>query len=507
MSKSNLDDQAFKTSIAIARHGGTVITGSLISSALRFLSQVILGRSLGPEGYGLYALGFSIFSIAGQTSQLGLSDSVVKFGVAYSGQNDQSRLKGMLNTAIMFAVGVGTITAIIMILLAPYIAESIFHKSELIIVLRLFALCIPFYVFAIITASTARAMRRINYYAAIQYLLQPIIFISCIAIFFLVTMLTVDKVVGSFIFAWMLVSMYSIFVLYKISPVLRFEIKPIYEPKKLFRFSIPIYLAAFSSLIISHFDKLILGNMVPVGEVGIYNAGVRIAAQTVLIMQAFNMITAPTIADLYHNNKIKELNSIFKTVTHWTVSLTLPVILWLVIFPDPIMNIFGAEFVAGKNVLILCCLAQFINVSTGPLEHILIMTGKQDLHLINNVILIFINIILNIVLVKKYGIMGAAVAFLISLVIINVARLIEVYILYRLFPYSKKFLKSIFAAIIAGSFVLMINKLSSLGELNWLIVSLMLFISYVLSIYLMGFDNEDRAILLLVKRKVGGILN
>ncbi|SFG89569.1 Membrane protein involved in the export of O-antigen and teichoic acid [Desulfotomaculum arcticum] len=501
MNKNTREDKTFKTSLAVARHGGIAIVGSFLGNMIRFLTQVLLVRLLGPEKYGLYTIGFSIFTIAGQISQLGLSEGIIKFGSVYSTEKDQPRLKGLFKLASILTVIVAALTAIFIFISASHIAKNIFDKEELEFVLKFFAVSIPFYVFAAILTASARATQSIFYYSLMQYILHPAIYIICLVVSCLVG-LTIIHALKSFVLAWVLVAVFGAIAIFKISRVLLFKGKPIYEPQKLFRFAMPVYIARFLPLVINQFDKVILGKMVLAGDIGVYAAGGKIAAQIVIFMQAFNLIVAPVIAEHFHNNKLKELNSLFKTVTRWTISLTLPFVLFIIIYAELIMGMFGVEYVVGKNILILCCLAQFVNVCTGPLEYMLIM-GKQDLDLINNCAFVLINIILNYLFIKNYGILGAALALGLSMMIINLVRLLEMYILYRLWPYSANVLKSFLAAFITYGLVIMLNKF--FPNLSWPIMSLLLLGSYAGLLCFMGFNHEEREILVLIKRKVGGI--
>lgn len=502
MSETAQVDQAKKTSLMIARQGGIVIVGSVISSVVRFLTQIILGRALGAEKYGLYALGFSLFSIAGQIAQLGLSEGIIKFGTVYKTENDQSRLKGLLQLAVIAVAVAAAIFAMVVFISAPYIARDFFSKSELTPVLKFFALSIPLFALGMISAATARAMQNITDYALIQYLLHPVAFIVFIGAIFLVGP-TLGNVLGAFVLAWVLVLIFSALSILKTSPVWRSRIQPVYEKKEWFRFVVPVFLAKWLPLIINNFDKIILGKLVLAGDLGIYNAGSKVAAQILIFMQALNLILAPIIAAHFHSNKIEELNALFKTVTYWTVTLTLPVVLWMMLNAGLIMSIFGTEFTIGRNILILCCLAQFISVCTGPLEYILIM-GRQDLHLINNLVLAFITVALNIILINKYGVLGAILTLGFSTVICNLVRLVEVYILYRLFPYNNKFLKTILITIIVAVFSLLTNKFLPFGVFNAVISFVIIFGGFYVLLNYWGFDEEDRVVISLIKRKVGG---
>lgn len=496
-------EQIKKTTVMIARHGGVVITGSIIGSVARFLTQVILGRLLGAEKYGLYALGFSFFSIIGQVSQLGLAEGIIKYGAVYQSENDQARLKGLLQLAVIVVAAVAVITAFFIFITAPYLAAGFFEKSELVPVIKYFALAVPFFALGMISAASARALQKIIDYTLIQYLWHPAIFIVFTGAIYLIGP-NIGNALGAFVLAWILVFVFSAVSLLKTSPVLHPGIVPVYETKEWFRFVIPVFLAKWLPLLINNVDKVILGKLALAGDLGIYNAGSKVAAQIVLFMQALNLIFAPVIAAYFHTRKLEELNALFKTVTYWTVALTLPFVLWVVLNAELVMGLFGAEFTAGKHVLIWCCLAQFISVCTGPLEYLLIMV-RQDLHLINNLVLAVVNLACNIILINKYGVWGAVLTLGISMFLFNFVRLVQVYVLYGLFPYNKKFMKVIVITAIVTAVALVINKSFAGGIVDAVISFGILFGGFYWLLNAWGLDEGDRAVVLLIKRKVGGI--
>ena len=92
------------------------------------------------------------------------------------------------------------------------------------------------------------------------------------------------------------------------------------------------------------------------------------------------------------------------------------------------MIFFGNEYVKGKWVLIILSLGQFVNCIAGPAGYILQMTGKEKVF--KNIIIfsVFINVTLNFILVPFYGILGASLSSLFSLLISSTCSL---YIIYK----------------------------------------------------------------------------
>jgi O-antigen/teichoic acid export membrane protein len=176
---------------------------------------------------------------------------------------------------------------------------------------------------------------------------------------------------------------------------------------------------------------------------------------------------------------------------------TTPIIISIIVYPETILNVFGSEYIAAKYVLILIALGQMINAFVGANGYILNMSGHEKLTLINNFIMASINIILNILLIPRFDILGAAMATTISIIVINIAKVIQVKKYLDIFPYNKKFLVVILGILsncfIAGFFKLYFNNLFS--------VIIITIINILLSIFLLLIHKDELDSLVFTKLK------
>jgi O-antigen/teichoic acid export membrane protein len=87
-----------------------------------------------------------------------------------------------------------------------------------------------------------------------------------------------------------------------------------------------------------------------------------------------------------------------------------PVVTLMVCFPHWLMWLFGDEFVAGAPLLRILAIGQFINVATGSVGYLLMMTGhEKDMR--NSLLVVApCSILLSLWLIPLYGATGAAVA-------------------------------------------------------------------------------------------------
>ena len=485
----------------IAKGGGTAFLGNVAGRFFTFLLQILLTRVLGVAAYGLYALGFSVLGIARTVSLLGLQNGVVRFGAMYRGVGDKARLKGTLLSAIGISFVSAVVIGGVLFTLASTIARGVFNEPALIAPLRAFAFALPFYTLTAMLSSSARAFRRIDLDVGISQLFRPLFTLIMVGASFLLGFRLMGAVYG-FLFSTITAGGLGLYLLHRIFPEITSSLRCKYEPKRLILYSSTVLLVGMSSLLLTRTDRIMLGILDSAESVGIYNAAASLAMQATLFLTSFNAIFSPMIADLFHQGHMKELERLFKTTTKWIFTLTLPVVLILVLFAKQGMRLFGEGFAAAAPVLISLAIAQLINASVGSVGFMLTMTGRHKIALANSLTLGVLNVILNLLLIPRYGVLGAGVATGASIALINITRLIEVYLLYRVHPYKLSYWKPFVSGIVAIAVWFGIKQVWAPTGWLWLGEIALFGMTYMLLLVILGLDAEDKTIVRALKGRV-----
>ena len=479
----------------VAKGGAISFFGAIFSRGAGMIFNILLGRVLGASSYGLYYLGFYVLTIAHQFSMLGLDSGTVRFVPLYKWEGDLKKVKGVLNSAFLISTACGVMVGILLFVFSDFISTRIFHKPDLTVVLKIFSIALPFYVLMTIFAASARGFKVIKYYVGIENIFQPTAKLVIVSIAFLIGFKMVGAVYGLLI-SVVIAAFFGFYLLRRLFPEIIYGLRASYELRILLRFCFPMLLIAFVGVLGSRVNVLILGYVGSSSEIGIYNAA-SIFTLLGLISNSFRTIFAPIISELHNRAKLIELGRLFKVVTKWSFTLALPMFLVLACFSKNIMGILGAEFVAGWSVLITLCFFDLVREGTGCVGTILVMSGKQNINLINNVCVLVVSIILNIWLIRIYGIIGAAIATGLSVMMIDFVKLIEIYILLGIHPYSKKYFKPLLAGLIGAIFGVLFIRFNLL----WIVGLIALPIIYFTTLYFLGFDDEDMVILKAVRAK------
>ncbi|MGH9942588.1 MAG: oligosaccharide flippase family protein [Pyrinomonadaceae bacterium] len=177
----------------------------------------------------------------------------------------------------------------------------------------------------------------------------------------------------------------------------------------------------------THLDTLILGAVKGTGAVGSYTVANRGAD---LISFAFVTLSAPLspiFARLWVRGDLKELQRVARLGAYVSLLLALPVALILIIHGSWFMALFGLQFTQAKTVLMILSAGQIVNVMVGAVGLLLIMSGHEREAATGLAVSLIIQGILCALLIRPWGVIGAAVAHSGGLIVWNLLLLHTTY--------------------------------------------------------------------------------
>jgi O-antigen/teichoic acid export membrane protein len=119
---------------------------------------------------------------------------------------------------------------------------------------------------------------------------------------------------------------------------------------------------------------------------------------------------APRISELYFAEREDELQRLVLTSVRWIFAPTLALVILMAAASGPILGVFGKDFVEGRWVLAIIAVGQLVSVSSGPVGWLMNLTGREKLTAKVFAITAVITLGLYLVLIKPFGIVGAAIA-------------------------------------------------------------------------------------------------
>jgi O-antigen/teichoic acid export membrane protein len=258
-------------------------------------------------------------------------------------------------------------------------------------------------------------------------------------------------------------------------------------------FAVTLLASNFAAAALMPTSRLLLGVFESVEQVGVFNAAAVIAVQTSLVLTGANKAFAPIVAELHTARDRAALALAYKRMTKWVGVATLPLCLLMVVFASDLLHLFGEEFAQGASLLIVLVAGQFVNAATGSVGVVLNMTGRHRLEFYNRWAMLLLAVVANLVLIPAYGAAGAAVGTTLAVIAVNVARVLEVYVLEEMQPLSASLVKTMVIAGVLLVAALLIER-SGLQAIPWPVAALGIAALYGVAVLLWCLDPEDRLV-------------
>lgn len=511
-SSSDLETQGTSGSVDmvhIASGAGVNFVGTVLRTIFSFGTTLLISHVLQVSQLGYYSLGTALAFVGLYACGFGLDMGLWRYISSYYAQRDFSKLRGAFFGSILISLPVGIIFAILLVLFAEPISRLVFSNNNFAFPLRMFAITIPLLLLARIFNAATQGFQIMRYAVFRDIIEQGLRFFLTAGLFLLG--LRLGGALWANLIAVMVVTVISLYFLEKVYPMLTARKKIKMRLGETIKFSAPMGLSQVLAYLLLYMDTILLGYFGTAHQVGLYSVAVRVILIAATVQVAFSTMFAPVISELITRSRQGDLAELYTKVTRWTIMLSLPIFLPLMIFPSYVLKVFGPQFTVVSGSLIILTIGQLINILTGPVGVMIIMSGRSGLELFNNLLSWMISLAICVIFIPRLGIPGAAIANASAAASVNILRAIEVYLLMKVQPYSFNFLKLGVASLIACLLTLLGFNLVPIGSgiASVIVWTLVLITLYGASIILMGMDKDDSAMLSqfrakLAKAKVAG---
>ncbi len=432
----------------IAKESTITFSGLLYGNVNRYLYTALLARWVGVEYLGIYSIANSIILICEVLAKMGLESGIMRFVSRLDPQQDRLQIRSMVSSALKMTGILSVMVMVILILGSGWLVKSVFDESPLLhIVLIVFALTMPFNAFTHVSAFATQGFKLMKYKVFVTQIVNPTVLFGVMVLSFwfiskeaaLILPMVMTGVIGCILIFKFLQSLSGVTIKSVLST-------PFNKP--LLTFSIPLMFVTILQTFMHWMDILMLGYFTDATTVGLYHPAARTAGLLQALLLSFISIYAPMMAQFHGAGDRAKMDHTYKLVSRWLLICAIPISAVFIIFPGKVLLLFGPEYLPSAKILVILTGATFIQAVLGAAGPALSMSGHTKLVLWNTIGAFVLNFGLNIFLIPKYGIVGAAIATLISLTILGFARIIEVQIILRMNFIDRKVIKPILAGLI-----------------------------------------------------------
>ena len=392
----------------------------LAYTGLGFVNSVLLAKLLAPAGFGVYSYVMALVAFLGIPSQLGIPVLATREMAVTNARKDWAHMRGLIirthQGVALFAAIIVTGALVALMFFGNRIAPGKLHAMALGLLL------VPIVSLGALRGGMLRGLRRVLQGQFPEQIVKPVVFLALILVlpFIISRPASPADAIGMQIVAGLCAFGVGLYLFFRNRPAEIQSVAPSFRTKAWLKSTVPLGLTAALTLINGQTDILVLGMFREDADVGIYRVAVQMATLVIFGLQVVNVIQGPHIAHMFALGDRQKLQTLITRSAQAVLALTLPIVLILVLFGGWIIRTaFGPEYASAYVPLVILCAGQLVNASMGSVGSLLNMTGHERDTMQSVFIGATVNVTLNFALTPTFGMIGAATATAITLVVWN----------------------------------------------------------------------------------------
>ena len=382
------------------------MASQLVINLCAFIWTILMARYLGKSDFGILSFAISISTIVSVFMDLGMNTYIVR---AIS--RDDNLTKRYFEKCVPLKILLSCLVIIFTILFLFITGRS----SIIINVSFILLLQSAFYIFCTFLYGVFQAYEKLEY-QSVATMINAIILLG-------IVFLTIYLDLGIFGMAFAyLIAMFCALV-YIFSKIRKLFVKINYSfdlnfSKEIIKVSLPFGLMSVFYLIYFNIDMAMLEYLSAQSSVGMYNAAYKIITLLTAFYSIYPSVIFPVMSKLFGSSKDLLRLSYEKSIKYLLLVI-LPVSAGIIIYAVPLMNfIYGSQYYGtGPIVTLLIFTIPFLFVNGA--SSVAMNSSNNEIKVTKIYgLAAFANIILNFILIPNYSYIGAAVATVISDIII-----------------------------------------------------------------------------------------
>jgi O-antigen/teichoic acid export membrane protein len=427
----------------VARGGVLNLVGAAVGGLATVALTLVVTRTFSQAAAGAFFTAMSLFLIVEAVASLGSATGTTYFIARLRALDQPRRIPEVLRAAVRPVAAVSVVAGVALVLLASpaagFLTDSLGHPgarpAEVAAGLRALAVALPFAALLDTLLGATRGYRAMGPTNVVDRIGRPLLQLAGVA---------AAAAAGSAALLaplWALAYLPAVVVVWfwlrRIRCRLILDIPAPPEPLRFWRFTGPRGLAALAQITIQRIDIVLVAVMRGPAQAAVYTAATRFLVAGQFGNQAISMAAQPRFTEMFTRGDHQAANRVYQATTAWLVVLTWPLYLLAVAFGPQVIAVFGRSYSAGAAVMVILGLTMLLATACGQVDMVLVTTGRSSWSLLNGLLAVGVNVGLDLILIPRYGIVGAAAGWSAAIVLTNLLPLAQIAVVEGLHPFGR----------------------------------------------------------------------
>lgn len=406
------------------RRGSLALLGSVIAAISGFALSVLVGRSLGTVGAGVFFSITGLFVIASAVLKLGADTAELWRLPRLVATRRFGDLRRTIAVALVPPTVASVVVSIVMVIAAEPIARTLTGSDDPDVVHQVVwsAVALAVMAPAYVMIAATRGLGSIGPFVGLQNVGLPVGRLVAVG-----TAVALGAGGVGVMAAWSLpaVVVAACATVWLASIVRRHRAAP-HGPApraapdialELWGFAAPRGVTASIEATLVTVNTLVVGVLIGPAAAGVFGALSRFVTAGTLAEQAIRVVVGPRFSALLGLDDRAGASRLYATTTPWVVVASWPIFVVIAVGAPALLGVFGPGFAEGADALAILGVAMCVSQLAGNVQTVLLMSGRSAAQLRNKIVALVVLLALDAVLIPLFGIVGAALAWAVSLLV------------------------------------------------------------------------------------------
>lgn len=401
--------------------------GRFIALGLNFVVQLLIVRYLSQSDYGTFAYILSLVTLGEAIVTLGLDRGVGRFLAVYDEHRDYARLIGTLVLVAGTVLSLGLAVVLTVIGLRDVLAGSAIGDARAAVLLSILIMLAPIQaadnllggILAVFASARSIFIRKYVLGPGLRLVVVLLLIGGQEQVEFLALGYVLSGLAGLLLYG---VILWRTLGERGIQSAVQWRDTRI-PGREILAFTIPLLTTDLVYLALNASDAIILGHFWGAAEVASYRVIQPLVGLNLLVYSSFTLLYMPAVSRLFARGDRNEVARLYWRTATWIAVFSFPIFALTTFLAEPVTDgLYGQRYADSAIYLALLSVATYVNVALGFNGLTLRVYGFIRYTVVINLVAAAMSLALNLMLIPRFGTMGAAVATTCSLIGFNLLK-------------------------------------------------------------------------------------